>query len=114
GSVRKQNPWFRKLFFFFHRSIQRVLFWSFDYEVTQKERLRNYPCLGTFGTVSATADTTAALSITLTSASIITHISVDDYEATGINDQAAANENVAGESTNPFPIVDDVELVVPQ
>nr|GEZ91452.1 hypothetical protein [Tanacetum cinerariifolium] len=72
------------------------------------------PALGTFGTVSATADTTAALSITLTSASIITHISVDDYEATGTNDQAAANENVAGESTNSFPIVDDVGLVVPQ
>nr|GEV63869.1 hypothetical protein [Tanacetum cinerariifolium] len=38
----------------------------------------------------------------------------DDYKATSIDDQAAANENVAGESTNPFPNVDDVEFVVPQ
>nr|GEW68257.1 hypothetical protein [Tanacetum cinerariifolium] len=49
---------------------------------------------GTFSTVSATADTTAALSITIASASIITPIFVDDYKATGTDNKAAANENV--------------------
>ncbi|GKE08883.1 hypothetical protein Tco_1412434, partial [Tanacetum coccineum] len=39
-------------------------------------------------------------------------ISVDDYEVTGTDDQAAANENVADRNANPFPNVDDVELNV--
>ncbi|GJT51461.1 putative gypsy type transposase [Tanacetum coccineum] len=69
---------------------------------------------GTFSTVPATVDTTKAFSITLPFASIVTPISVDYYEATSTDDQAASNESVVGESTNPFPNVDDTELVVPQ
>ncbi|GJY22228.1 hypothetical protein Tco_0394794, partial [Tanacetum coccineum] len=72
---------------------------------------------GTSDTVPATADTTTALSITLASASTIIPISVDDYEVAGMDDQAAANENVADENlsggdVNPFPNVDDAELNV--
>ncbi|GKD21651.1 reverse transcriptase domain-containing protein [Tanacetum coccineum] len=42
----------------------------------------------------------------------IAPISVDDYEVTSTDDQAAANENVADGNANPFPNVDDVELNV--
>nr|GEV40789.1 putative ribonuclease H-like domain-containing protein [Tanacetum cinerariifolium] len=47
-------------------------------------------------------------------ANIANHKSaLHDYEATRTDDQATTNENVVGESTNPFLNVDDVELVVP-
>ncbi|GJQ95795.1 hypothetical protein Tco_0006934 [Tanacetum coccineum] len=63
---------------------------------------------GTSDTVPATVDTTMALSTTFASASIITPISVDDYEVVGTDDQADADGNV-----EPFPNVDDVELNIP-
>nr|GFC78553.1 hypothetical protein [Tanacetum cinerariifolium] len=55
--------------------------------------------------VPATADTTMALSTTLAFASTITHISVDEYEVMGTNDQAGA----CGDA-EPFLNVNDVEL----
>ncbi|GJX66584.1 hypothetical protein Tco_0300927 [Tanacetum coccineum] len=69
---------------------------------------------GTSNVVPATTGTTAALSITIASASTVTPISVDDYEVTGTDDQAAANENVADGNANPFPNVDDADLNIPQ
>ncbi|GJY05644.1 hypothetical protein Tco_0371584 [Tanacetum coccineum] len=69
---------------------------------------------GTSDVVPATAGTTAALSITIASVSTVTPISVDDYEVTGTDDQAATNENVADGNVNPFPNVDDAELNIPQ
>nr|GEW53075.1 transposase (putative), gypsy type [Tanacetum cinerariifolium] len=60
---------------------------------------------GTSNVISATANTTTALSTTLASASIVAPISVDDYEVTGMDDQAGADGNV-----DPFPNVDDAEL----
>ncbi|GKE63010.1 hypothetical protein Tco_1513377, partial [Tanacetum coccineum] len=69
---------------------------------------------GTSDAVPATADTTAALFVTFASASTVTPISIDDYEVTGTDDQAAANDNVADENANPFPNVDDAELNIPQ
>ncbi|GKB13065.1 hypothetical protein Tco_0846988 [Tanacetum coccineum] len=74
---------------------------------------------GTSETVPATTDTTTTLSTTLASASTIIPISVDDYDVTGTDNQAAVNENVAndnatGGDVNPFPNVDDAELNVPE
>ncbi|GJV96893.1 hypothetical protein Tco_1548470 [Tanacetum coccineum] len=69
---------------------------------------------GTSGVVPAAADTTTTLSTTLASTSTVTPISVDDYEVTGTDDQAAANENVTGGNVNPFPNVDDEKLNVPE
>ncbi|GKG40281.1 hypothetical protein Tco_0467058, partial [Tanacetum coccineum] len=57
---------------------------------------------GTSDTVSATADTTTALSTTFAFASIIAPISVDDYEVVDTDDQADADGNA-----EPFPNVDD-------
>nr|GEW71708.1 RNA-directed DNA polymerase, eukaryota [Tanacetum cinerariifolium] len=57
---------------------------------------------GTFDTVPATIDTTAALSITFASAGIVDPISIDDYEVTGTNDQPTVIENVADENASPF------------
>ncbi|GKD26285.1 hypothetical protein Tco_1232499 [Tanacetum coccineum] len=64
---------------------------------------------GTSDTVAATADTTMTLSTTFASASTIAPIFIDDYEAAGTDDQAAAAENA-----EPFPNVDDAELNIPQ
>ncbi|GJU95713.1 hypothetical protein Tco_1320469 [Tanacetum coccineum] len=69
---------------------------------------------GTSDVLSVIAGTTAALSITFASASTVTPISVDDYEVTSTDDQAAVNENVADGNANPFPNVDDAELNIPQ
>ncbi|GJX33470.1 hypothetical protein Tco_0243325 [Tanacetum coccineum] len=55
--------------------------------------------------VSATADTTTALSTTFASTSSIAPISVDDYEVIGANDQVVAHGSAAS-----FPNVDDTEL----
>ncbi|GJZ64938.1 hypothetical protein Tco_0621634 [Tanacetum coccineum] len=60
---------------------------------------------GTSDVVSATGDTTTALSITFASASTIAPISLDDYEVIGAEDQVAADGNAA-----LFPNVDDTEL----
>nr|GEV52243.1 putative ribonuclease H-like domain-containing protein [Tanacetum cinerariifolium] len=57
---------------------------------------------GTSDTVSATANTNTALSITFASASSIAPISIDDYEVVGVEDQAVADGNAAS-----FPDVDD-------
>nr|GEV35079.1 hypothetical protein [Tanacetum cinerariifolium] len=57
---------------------------------------------GTFDTVPATIDTTAALSVTFASAGIVDPISIDDYEVTSTNDQPTATENVADENASPF------------
>ncbi|GJW56021.1 hypothetical protein Tco_0102752 [Tanacetum coccineum] len=64
---------------------------------------------GTSDTVTATTDTSMALSTTLAFASTISPISVDDYEVIGTDDQTTANENAAS-----FLNVDDVELNIPQ
>nr|GEW67207.1 hypothetical protein [Tanacetum cinerariifolium] len=56
-----------------------------------------------------TTDTTKALSTTLDSGSTIAHISVDDYEVMGTNNQAGA-DGIA----KPFLNVDDAELNIPQ
>ncbi|GJT00975.1 hypothetical protein Tco_0822144 [Tanacetum coccineum] len=69
---------------------------------------------GTSHAVPATADTTAALSVTFASANTVTPISIDDYEVTCTDDYAATNDNVADENANPFPNVDDAELNIPQ
>nr|GEU98806.1 hypothetical protein [Tanacetum cinerariifolium] len=68
---------------------------------------------GTSDTVPATADTTAALSVTFASANIVDPISIDDYKVIGTDDQPAAMENVADANVNPFPNVDDTELNIP-
>ncbi|GJT50903.1 hypothetical protein Tco_0977060 [Tanacetum coccineum] len=60
---------------------------------------------GTFDVVSATGDTTTALSITFAFASTIAPISLDDYEVIGAEDQVVADGNAAS-----FPNVDDAEL----
>ncbi|GJV73176.1 hypothetical protein Tco_1493171 [Tanacetum coccineum] len=63
-------------------------------------------------------DTPITLSTTLASASIITPISIEDYEVTGTDGQEAMNESIPNNATdgnvNPFPNVDDVELNVSQ
>nr|GEU74321.1 hypothetical protein [Tanacetum cinerariifolium] len=63
---------------------------------------------GTSNIISATANTTMALSTTSASTIIVAPISVDDYEVTGTDDQAGANGNA-----NPFPNVDDAKLNIP-
>nr|GEV37964.1 hypothetical protein [Tanacetum cinerariifolium] len=63
---------------------------------------------GTSDTVPATAIATTALSTTLASASTIVLIFVDDYVVAGTDDQAGADGNA-----DPFPNVDDAELVTP-
>nr|GEU61043.1 hypothetical protein [Tanacetum cinerariifolium] len=68
---------------------------------------------GTSDTVPATADTTASLSVSFTSASIVDPISIDDYEITGTDDQPVATENVATANVNPFPNVDNAGLNIP-
>ncbi|GJV03771.1 hypothetical protein Tco_1337340 [Tanacetum coccineum] len=78
-------------------------------EETLAERL-GLSTEGTSDVVPATADTTKALAITFASASTVTPISVDDYEVTGMDDQATASESVTDENANPFPNVDDVAL----
>ncbi|GJW09963.1 hypothetical protein Tco_1575790 [Tanacetum coccineum] len=60
---------------------------------------------GTSDIVSATANTTTALSITFASTSSIAPISIDDYEVVSADDQVVADGNAAS-----FPNVDDVEL----
>nr|GEW31455.1 hypothetical protein [Tanacetum cinerariifolium] len=62
----------------------------------------------TSNVISATTDTTMALSTTLASASIVAPIYVDDYEVAGMDDQAGADGNA-----DPFPNVDDAELDIP-
>ncbi|GKB03723.1 hypothetical protein Tco_0831866 [Tanacetum coccineum] len=64
---------------------------------------------GTSDVVSATGDTTTALSTTFASSSTIAPISVDDNEVIGADDQAAADGNAAS-----FPNVDDAELNIVQ
>nr|GEY67300.1 hypothetical protein [Tanacetum cinerariifolium] len=63
---------------------------------------------GTSNVISATANTTTALSTTLAFASIVAPISVDDYEFTVTDDQAGADGNA-----DPFSNVDDAELNIP-
>ncbi|GJY25605.1 hypothetical protein Tco_0400331, partial [Tanacetum coccineum] len=60
---------------------------------------------GTFDIVSATANTTTALSTTFASTSSIAPISVDDYEVVGADDQMVADGNAAS-----FPNVDDAKF----
>ncbi|GKC72914.1 hypothetical protein Tco_1118797 [Tanacetum coccineum] len=60
---------------------------------------------GTSDIVSATANTNTALSTTFASTSSIAHISIDDYEVIGTDDQAVADGNAAS-----FSNVDDAEL----
>ncbi|GJY14829.1 hypothetical protein Tco_0882595 [Tanacetum coccineum] len=69
---------------------------------------------GTKGTSSAAPDTTMILYVTFASASTIPPISTDDYEVTGVDDQATADRNVANEDADLFPNVDDAELDVPE
>ncbi|GJT79212.1 hypothetical protein Tco_1053554 [Tanacetum coccineum] len=68
--------------------------------------------------ISTTTDTPTILFTTLTSASTITPISIEDYEVAGTDGQGAVNESVTNNATggnvNPFPNVDDVELNVSQ
>nr|GEX38087.1 hypothetical protein [Tanacetum cinerariifolium] len=68
---------------------------------------------GTFDTVPATADTTAALSATFASSSIVDPISIDEYEVTGTDDQPVVILNVVDENANPFLNVDDAKLNIP-
>ncbi|GKD58249.1 hypothetical protein Tco_1295758 [Tanacetum coccineum] len=67
---------------------------------------------GTFGGAPGTADTTMALSIIVASTSIVRPIFIDDYDVTGVDDQATTDGNVANKDANPFPNVDDAELNV--
>ncbi|GKA68092.1 hypothetical protein Tco_0768009 [Tanacetum coccineum] len=60
---------------------------------------------GTSNLISATVDTTMALSVTFTSTSSIPPISIDDYEVV----HADGREGAGGDA-NPFPNVDDTEL----
>ncbi|GKG51644.1 hypothetical protein Tco_0544282, partial [Tanacetum coccineum] len=62
---------------------------------------------GTGGTSSVAPDTTTALSVTLASASTILPVSMDDYEITHAEDQGNAGADV-----DPFPNVDDAELII--
>ncbi|GKB12022.1 hypothetical protein Tco_0845945, partial [Tanacetum coccineum] len=83
-----------------------------DVFVPLSEPLSVAVLIGTEGTsdvVSATGDTTTALSITFASASTIAPISVDDYEVIGAGDQAAADGNAAS-----FPNVDDAKSNIVQ
>nr|GEU51757.1 G-type lectin S-receptor-like serine/threonine-protein kinase LECRK3 [Tanacetum cinerariifolium] len=63
---------------------------------------------GTSETIPTTAKTTMALSTTLTSASTIAPIFVDDYEVIGMDEQASADGNA-----EPFLNVVDAELNIP-
>ncbi|GJQ98455.1 hypothetical protein Tco_0009594 [Tanacetum coccineum] len=60
---------------------------------------------GTSNLISASVDTTTALSVTFASASSIPPISTDDYEVV-----RADGREGAGADANPFPNVDDAEL----
>ncbi|GJW64819.1 hypothetical protein Tco_0116703 [Tanacetum coccineum] len=62
---------------------------------------------GTGGTSSVAPDTTTTLSMTLASASTIPPISIDDYKITHADGQGNAGADV-----DPFPNVDDAELII--
>nr|GEY00450.1 hypothetical protein [Tanacetum cinerariifolium] len=62
----------------------------------------------TLNVISATVDTTTAMSVTLVSASLIPPISIDDYEI-----MHAEGEKSVGADANSFPDVDDAELNIP-
>nr|GEY97746.1 hypothetical protein [Tanacetum cinerariifolium] len=69
---------------------------------------------GNFDTVPATADTTAALSVTFASASIVDPISIDEYEVTSTDDQPVAIENDVDENANPFLNESRIQEHLPQ
>ncbi|GJS21806.1 hypothetical protein Tco_0450438 [Tanacetum coccineum] len=62
---------------------------------------------GTGRTSSVAPDTTAALFMTLVSASTISPISMDDYEV-----MRADGQEGIGADVDPFPNVDDAELII--
>ncbi|GKA57893.1 hypothetical protein Tco_0757081 [Tanacetum coccineum] len=84
-----------------NRSALRDVFVSFS------EPLSAAALEGTGGTSSVAPDTTTALSVTLVSASTIPPISMDDYEITHADGQGNAGADV-----DPFPNVDDAELII--
>ncbi|GJV35363.1 hypothetical protein Tco_1407840 [Tanacetum coccineum] len=84
-----------------NRSALRDVFVSFS------EPLSVVALEGTGDTSSVAPGTTTALSMTLVSASTITLISMDDYEITHANAQGNAGADV-----DPFPNVDDAELII--
>ncbi|GJV31566.1 hypothetical protein Tco_1391966 [Tanacetum coccineum] len=84
-----------------NRSALRDVFVSFS------EPLSTAALEGTGGTSSVAPDTTTALSVTLVSASTIPPISMDDYEITHADGQGNAGADV-----DPFPNVDDAELII--
>ncbi|GJT70002.1 hypothetical protein Tco_1029288 [Tanacetum coccineum] len=89
----------------------------YDVFVPLSKPLSTIALMGT-KVISATIDTPIDLSTTLAYASIITPISIEDYEVTGMDGQEAVNEsvlnNATGGNVNPFPNVDDLKLNVSQ
>nr|GFC62661.1 hypothetical protein [Tanacetum cinerariifolium] len=82
---------------------------AFDVSSSWVRKIKKKYCTeGTSNVILATADTTMALSTTLASVSIVTLISMDDYEVEGTDDQAVVDGNA-----DPFPNVDDAELNIP-
>ncbi|GJT18848.1 hypothetical protein Tco_0877554 [Tanacetum coccineum] len=78
-----------------------------DVFVSFSEPLSAAALEGTGGTSSVAPDTTTALSVTLASVRTIPPISMDDYEIAHAEDQGNAGADV-----DPFPNVDDAELII--
>ncbi|GJR72778.1 hypothetical protein Tco_0085143 [Tanacetum coccineum] len=84
-----------------HRSALRDVF------VSIVEPLSSVTLEGTKGTSGTVPETTTALSITFAPVSPIPPISMDDYGIAHVVDQGNAGADV-----DPFPNVDDVELII--
>ncbi|GJT28640.1 hypothetical protein Tco_0908915 [Tanacetum coccineum] len=78
-----------------------------DVFVSIVEPLSSVALEGTEGTSGTVPETTTALSVTFAPVSSIPPISVDDYEITHADDQGNAGADV-----DPFPNVDDAELII--
>ncbi|GJY64957.1 hypothetical protein Tco_0466417 [Tanacetum coccineum] len=78
-----------------------------DVFVSIVEPLSSVALEGTEGTFGTVPETTTALSVTFAPVSSIPPISIDDYEIAHADDQGNAGANV-----DPFPNVDDEELII--
>ncbi|GJX79937.1 hypothetical protein Tco_0328086 [Tanacetum coccineum] len=78
-----------------------------DVFVSIVEPLSSVTLEGTKGTSGTVPETTTALSVTFAPVSSIPPISMDDYEIAHADDQGNVGANV-----DPFPNVDDAELII--
>ncbi|GJY40145.1 hypothetical protein Tco_0427415 [Tanacetum coccineum] len=67
----------------------------------------------TSAVVDVPAETTTALSVTFSSASVVRPISTDDYEVVQVDGHGGGGteDQIGGNNVDPFPSVDDVEMI---